>query len=96
MSHLREQGNSCLNYIDDCLVISYSQEAAHADCDALCNILVDLRFAINYKKSIVFVGYVINSDDMIGKPTTEKLATSFQNLMNFWRDLSRSETSHMQ
>ena len=77
---LREQGISCLAYLDDSLIVADSIEECQWAVDILCQMLIELGFTINKQKSsltpkkeITFLGYILDSVSMTVRPTNEKI-----------------------
>ena len=67
-------------YIDDPLLISDTPEHCSKNVNETINLLSELGFTINYEKSVLipahsikFLGFVIDSNTMTIRPTSEKL-----------------------
>lgn len=64
---LKKQGVSCINYLDDLLIVSDSKTKNWIDLDKTINLLVSLGFIINWDKvepptqSLSFLGVAIDS-----------------------------------
>ena len=95
-SKMREDGFSVLGYIDDSLILAESYDKCLEATNKLAQLLTQLGFTINYKKSnftpsksVVFLGYVINSEKMTVSPTVKKKDKTFELINSL-----RSRTSH--
>ena len=89
LASLREEGISCLAYIDDCLIVSDSFDEAGSHCTRLCDLLLSLGFSINYEKSslvpskaITFLGYQIDTTVMMVSPTQDKIDKTLDKIEN--------------
>ena len=80
-------------YIDDSLRISDTAEHCSKNVRKTINLLSELRFTINYEKSVLtpahsikFLGFIIDSNTMTIRPTSEKLSKlkdMAQSLLNY-------------
>ena len=76
---LRREGIHCFNYIDDCFVIADTEEKCQDSVNRLEYLLKKLGFIIHEDKSqrvptqeIIFLGYILNSQEMTVRPTPGK------------------------
>ena len=67
-------------YIDDSLLISDTAEHCSKNVNETINLLSELGFTINYEKSVLipahsikFLGFVVDSNTMTIRPTSEKI-----------------------
>ena len=79
-AHLRKQGVEVFVYIDDTFIIADSEQKCQEGIDKVLNILQELGFFINFAKSVLvptknltFLGFILNSETMTVKPTSEKI-----------------------
>ena len=78
---LRSAGSISVAYIDDSLLISDTTEHCSKNVNETINLLSELGFTINYEKSVLippysikFLGFIIDSNTMTIRPTSEKLS----------------------
>ena len=89
---MREEGFCVLGYIDDSLILSESLERCVEATERLSQLLTDVGFTLNLKKSvfqpsqeITFLGYVLNSKEMSVSPTDgkrQKVLVTVNNLLS--------------
>ena len=74
-------GHSCFGYIDDTFVMGETYSQCKRSLDELKELLVSFGFRIHPDKSVFlptkslqFLGYVLNSEEMTVCPTADKIA----------------------
>lgn len=93
MALLRRQGVNVFNYIDDLFIISNTREKCETDVQKVITLLTSLGFFVNYEKSSLkpsksmrFLGFILDSEEMIVKPPSDKVEKTICLLQQFLPD----------
>lgn len=90
MAMLRKQGIEVFNYIDDLFIISITSEGCVRAVNMVFKVLTNWDFFVNYEKSSLilntsmrFLGFVLDSVEMIVKPPEDKVEKTLDLLRKF-------------
>lgn len=92
LAHLRLQGVTIINYLDDFIIISESKQTCKDNVALVCKFLLSLGFIINYEKSQLsprmkcrFLGFELDSHDFTISIPEDKKINILYSLKSFCR-----------